>query len=272
MKTAVYGQSEQTLATDPLSQHVEAIRMRGYTVLYDLFPAGALAAWRTKIDAVYAQQEGEFGREALAAIQELDVCRAPLLYDFDFMELVSHPRILEVVQRFLGEWFILNLQNAVINRPGTEHHQASWHRDLPHQNFVISRPLGINALFAFDAFSEETGGTHFLPFSHKSEILPSEAYIRDNQMIAHIPAGAAIVFDPMLFHRTGSNRSQGVRRAVNQLYTVPIIKQQYDFPRALGERGLDAAAARLLGYTAQVPLDDKMWRRARADRQQRKAS
>lgn len=265
MKEKFYGGFQQANISDEIGGHVEEIAVKGFTVVKDLFTSAELEMWRQKIDSTYELQESEFGREALIAIQELDMCRAPLLYDFSFINLAAHPRILAIVQKMLGDWFILNLQNAIINRPGTEHHQSSWHRDLPYQNFVISRPLAINALFAIDEFSAETGGTQVVPFSHKSEVLPSDSYIENNRIVANAPAGSAIVFDPMLFHRAGSNSSQIIRRAVNHLYTTPIIKQQYDFPRALDNQAdLDPMIARLLGMTSQVALDDKAWRNARA--------
>jgi ectoine hydroxylase-related dioxygenase (phytanoyl-CoA dioxygenase family) len=265
MKETFYGQVEQTKAEDNVSLHVEEITIRGFTIMPPLFSSAELTSWRQKIDTLYERQENEFGRDALAAIHELDVCRAPILYDFDFVRMVSHPRILAVVRQLLGEWFILNVQNAIIIRPATAHHQSSWHRDLPYQNYVISKPLAISALIAIDELSEETGGTHVLPFTHKSEVLPSNSYIDSNRVITTAPAGSVIIFDSMLFHRAGTNRSKIIRRAVNHVYTIPIIKQNYDFPRALGKQEkLDPLTARLLGYTSLVPLDDKAWRAIRA--------
>lgn len=262
-----YGRVDQTVAKDELACQVEEVAVKGFTVVPGVFDPSALAEWRRRIDQVYAVQEREFGRAALEEINEQDVCRAPLLYDFRFVELAAADRVLAIVRHFLGDWFILNLQNAVINRPSLRHHQSSWHRDLPHQNFVISRPLAINGLIAVDSFSEATGGTQVLPFSHRSEKLPSDAYIRANLQTVTAEAGSVIVFDAMLFHRAGSNASGADRRAVNLLYTAPIIKQQYDLPRALGERPEIAPQLRqLLGYTSQVPLDDRSWRRARATR------
>jgi Phytanoyl-CoA dioxygenase (PhyH) len=267
MKESFYGRVEQTEVDNDAARYAEEIAVRGFTVIPDLFSPAELVEWRTKIDGIYSRQEAEFGLDALIAIQELDMCRAPLLYDFEFMRLATHPLVLSVVKLFLGDWFILNLQNAIINRPNQVHHQSSWHRDLPYQNWVISRPLAINALLAIDEFSEITGGTQVVPFTHKTEILPSDAYIAANRIVAAAPAGSAIVFDSMLFHRAGANKSQNIRRAVNNLYSTPILKQQYDFPRALGDRPhLDPALARLLGYTSQVPVDDKGWRAARASR------
>lgn len=267
MEEKFYGYIEQTQVSDDVARYAEEIAVRGFTIIPNLFLSEELVKWRKKIDDVYYKQEVEFGRDSLIAIQEVDTCRAPLLYDFEFIRLATHPAVLSVVKKLLGDWFILNLQNAIINRPNQAHHQSSWHRDLPYQNWVISRPLAINALLAIDEFSEVTGGTYVVPFTHKTEVLPSDGYIAANRVVATAPAGSAIVFDSMLFHRAGTNKSQIIRRGVNHIYTVPIMKQQYDFPRALGERPeIDSTLAKLLGYTSQVPINDRVWREARAAR------
>jgi len=267
MKENFYGRIEQTQVCDDVARYAEAIAVRGFTVVPDLFSPAELVEWQKKIDEVYKRQEDEFGRDALIDIQELDLCRAPLLYDFEFMRLAAHPLVLSVVKQCLGDWIILSQQNGIINRPHQTHHQSSWHRDLPYQNYVISRPIAISALVAIDEFTEETGGTQVVPFTHKVEVLPSAAYVEANRTVVAAPAGSAIVFDSMLFHRAGANKSQIIRRGVNHLYTIPLLKQQYDFPRALGERpDLGAAFTQLLGYTSQVPIDDRAWRKARAAR------
>lgn len=270
MKDKFYGDIHQTSASTAIEQHIEEIRTKGFTIVSGVLDSAELVTWRDRIDTVYSEQENEFGRDALKSIQELDVCRAPLIYDFRFLELATLRSTIPIVRSLLGDFFILNLQNAIINRPLTNHHQSSWHRDLPYQNWVISRPLAINVLLAIDEFSPATGGTQVVPYTHKTEILPSDAYIDANRLIASAPAGSAIIFDSMLFHRAGANSSEITRRAVNHLYTTPIIKQQYDFPRALGQRpDLPPATAQLLGYTSQVPLDDRAWRLARAERMAR---
>jgi ectoine hydroxylase-related dioxygenase (phytanoyl-CoA dioxygenase family) len=191
-----------------------------------------------------------------------------LLYDLDFLELATLPKTRDIVRAFLGDWHQLNLQNAIINRPATVHHQSAWHRDLPYQNLVTSHPLGINVLFAIDDFSAETGGTNLLPYSHKTVTLPSSEFVARNHIVATAKAGSAIVFDVMLFHKAGANRSSIIRRAVNQLFTSPIIKQQYDFSTALlsQQEKLTDDQKRLLGFSSRVALDDKTWREERARR------
>ena len=264
MQKKSYGIGEVTNLADVADQHAEEVALQGYSIIPNLIDAAELQNWRTKIDAVYETQETAFGKDALIGINELDMCRAPLLYDFDFLDLATKPKVMDVIGKILGNWFILNLQNAIINRPNKVHHQTSWHRDLPYQNWVISKPLAINAMFAIDDFSEETGGTLVLPFSHRSENYPSQEFVNNNEHTVTMPAGSVVIFDAMLFHRAGTNKSNNIRRGVNHLYTVPILKQQYDFPKALGDQlELNSFQKQFLGYTSQVPADDRQWRENR---------
>jgi ectoine hydroxylase-related dioxygenase (phytanoyl-CoA dioxygenase family) len=264
---AGYADGERAQLAGEIDQYVEQVSLKGYCVLPAQISSSQLESWREKVDAVYLRQETAFGRDALAAIGELDTCRIPLLYDFAFCELAQNPLVLKIVRRMVGEWVILHLQNAVIVRPQQPHHQASWHRDLPYQNFVSSRPLAMSALLTLDDFSEETGGTTVLPLSHRSERLPSESYLQANAAVPSATAGSIILFDSMLFHKAGTNTSGAVRRGINHVYTVPIIKQQYDLPRALAGRGdISPELAKLLGFTAQVPRDDTEWRGWRLQR------
>lgn len=116
-------------------------------------------------------------------------------------------------------------------------------------------------------FQKRWGGTMVVPYTHNMEILPSDRYIKNHAITANAKAGSVIVFDSMLFHKAGYNSSNIIRRAVNHQYQIPLLKQFYDFPKALnGKFSDDKFLAQLLGYTSQVPLDDVMWRRNRVDK------
>ncbi len=263
-----YGGIRPNAASDAIARHQEELEVLGYTVIEGVLDASRLEEWRQRIDTVYARQEDEFGgREALAAIGEQDLCRAPLTYDAAFAAMASEPKVLELVRRVLGDWFILNLQNAIINKPDERHHQTAWHRDLPYQNWTSSRPLAVGALFTIDPFTTETGATVVLPHSHRRDNMPSEEYFQRHAVQITAPAGSALIFDAMVFHRAGLNRSQQIRRGVNHLYTIPLLKQQYDFPAVLGDDfTADPSIRRLLGYDSRVPRSALDWRRDRAAR------
>ncbi|HUJ75398.1 MAG TPA: phytanoyl-CoA dioxygenase family protein [bacterium] len=240
--------------------HKERLEILGYTILRDVVGADQVAKIRSGMDAAYARHEATMGREQLAEIKELDVLRGPLVSDDQFLALAATPAVLNLVREVVGDYIVLNQQNCVINRPQTGHHQTSWHRDLPYQNFVISRPLAISALFCIDDFTLETGGTVLVPYTHRMEILPSPQFLEEHHVIAEAKAGSVLVFDSMLLHRAGENRSRQVRRAVNHVYTVPILRQQIDLPRALnGRHADDPALRRLLGYDAETPASVGDW-------------
>jgi ectoine hydroxylase-related dioxygenase (phytanoyl-CoA dioxygenase family) len=241
---------------------VEEIRTIGYTVIDSGYSPEQLDAIRRKIDAIYEQQVREIGgAENLQRMNDADLARALLAYDDLFLDLALHPGIVEITKRLLGEVFILMSQNAVINRPTDAHYQVTWHRDLNYQHWVSSRPLAISALYAIDDFSELTGGTILIPASHKMEPFPSPEFAAAHQLHVSAKAGSILVFDAMLFHRSGTNRSDHVRRAVNHIYTLPLIKQQISFPRMLNGKFSDDPWVRyFLGYDSETGDSVQAWR------------
>ena len=264
--------SPQTYGVPATGHAVESpalveLRRQGYTVLPDLLSATQLTEARERLDRVYAEQEREFGRDALAAIKELHLARLPLAYDYWFLTLANHPAVLDLVRQCLGSYVVLHLQNGILNMPGQVHHQSSWHRDLPYQEWTSSKPLALSVLFCLDPFTAETGGTHVLPYSQKFESLPPLDQVEKHAAIAVAPAGSAILFDCMLFHRAGHNTSTGIRRGINHVYTIPLLKQQVDIPRSLqGKYSDQPELAQLLGYSSQVPPTILDWRRSRQHR------
>lgn len=267
MKEKFYGKLNQVECSDDFELYAEEIKTNGFVIIEGALSDEELKEYRHRIDEVYAKQESEFGIKNLKSINEKDMCRMPLKYDDYFINIATNKIVLKIVEKLLGDYYILNLQNAIINRPNEEHHQSSWHRDLPYQNWVISQPLSINALFCIDDFSIQTGGTIVVPYTHKLEVLPSDEYIKKHAVTAEAKAGSVIVFDSMLFHKAGYNSSNIIRRAVNHQYQIPLLKQFYDFPKALhGKFSEDKFLAQLLGYTSQVPLDDVEWRKKRLER------
>jgi ectoine hydroxylase-related dioxygenase (phytanoyl-CoA dioxygenase family) len=81
--------------------------------------------------------------------------------------------------------------------------------------------------------------------------------------------GSCIVFDSMLCHRAGTNTSGRPRRAVNQVFSVPIIAQQISLPSMLaGRYADDPVLARLLGYDSVPAASVLDWRERRWRRRQ----
>lgn len=254
---------------------VEEIRQIGYTVIPSGYSAEELQLIREKLDAIYATQIKELGgEEKLKQINDANVARCTVEYDHYFVKLAAHPRLLSIGRKLMAAPFILMSQNGIINRPDDEHYQVTWHRDLNYQHFVCSRPLAMSALYCIDEFSDVTGATAVIPASHSLEAFPSPEYIRKHETTVSAPAGSIIVFDAMLYHRSGFNRSGKLRRGVNHIYTLPLIKQQIDLPKALkGVYNDDSELGPLLGYGTEPGESVRAWRLNKlAIAEQRRAS
>ena len=247
---------------DEADLYAEEIRNIGFTVVESGFSVDELQLIRQKIDDIYEQQVREVGGEdVIKRINDADLVRCIIGYDDYFLALATHPLIMAVTRKLLGENFILMSQNAIINRPAEEHYQVTWHRDLNYQHYVSSRPLGFSALYAVDDFSEVTGGTWLIPASHKSEPFPSEDYVRRHRTQISAPAGSILLLDPMVYHRAGVNRSGRLRRSVNHIYTVPMIQQQISLPSMLGDKFSDDPFLRMfLGYDTETGRSVQQWR------------
>jgi ectoine hydroxylase-related dioxygenase (phytanoyl-CoA dioxygenase family) len=266
---ARYGVREQTQTHSLAESHAEQVRIVGYAVVETALPSEDLKRLRDSLDAMIGRDEADAGgRETLARLGEADTVRAPLVADPQFLDVATHGLILAIVRALLGEYVVLIQQNGIINRPDVEsHRQAGYHRDLPYQHLVTSRPLAVSALLCLDPFEPETGCTHVLPGSHKIDAFPSDGYVERMEQPVSAKPGSYIVMDAMLYHRAGFNRSGGARRAVNNVYALPIVKQQIVLPALLAGRWSDdAVLARLLGYESDPPRSVAEYRARRAAR------
>jgi ectoine hydroxylase-related dioxygenase (phytanoyl-CoA dioxygenase family) len=261
-----YGVREQSQAGSSAEEHAALLTLVGYTVVESGYDAAQLQRMREALDAELARQEAEEGgAEQLARMGEADTVRAVLVGDPSFLEVATNPSVLDVVKLLLGDYYILMQQNGVVNQPSKGGHtQSSFHRDLPYQHWTSSRPLGVTAVLALDPFEVETGCTSVIPASHKVEAFSSLATAQAAEQPVRAPAGSYLMFDSMLFHRGGVNTSGAPRRAVTNVYTIPLIKQQISFPAALrGRWSEDASLSRLLGYESETASSVQDYRRTR---------
>lgn len=265
MKT--YGIREQTIVTSELEQHIEEIKIFGFTIVRSVLDSDLLETTREQLDSLYQKQCHELGGENnLSQINDANIIRCPLAENSLFLQLATLPKILMLMKKAFGDYYILQQQNGVLLPPNTESYQMGWHRDLPYQHFVASRPLAISALFCIDAFNVLTGGTHVLPASHKAEMFPSNDYVTAHEVGIDANPGDALVFDSMLYHRSGSNSAAKVRRGLNHVYALPFFKQQINLPKALkGKYSEDAFLNKFLGYEGEPAESAFDWRNKRLE-------
>jgi ectoine hydroxylase-related dioxygenase (phytanoyl-CoA dioxygenase family) len=264
-----HGVTERTVVNSIFEEKMEEIKRNGWAVVEDVIPVESLDECRRRIDDAYAAQVKEFGgEERLGQAKDKNVVRMILAYDDYFLQYVNNKVVMEYIRAMLGENVTLSSQVGVLNRPAqTSVISHVWHRDLQYQHFVSSKSLAAQALFCIEEFTVESGGTLVLPGSHKFAEFPSERYILKHQVQLSAPAGSVIIFDSMLYHRTGQNVGKAVRRGINNVYVVPVIQQQISYPAMLkGKFSEDPELRRLLGYEWGPPNSLLEWREERLRR------
>jgi len=260
-----YGVLEQHYtSSDIILRAAEEVTNLGYTVIDSGYDPSQLEKIDKAFDIVYAKYVERYNYSFLEKVDEINGIRLPLAFDQLFLELAFNQVVLSLVKYLIKGKFYLNQQNGVINPPRKRYNQDAFHRDLPYQHFVSSRPLAISALFCVDEFTKQNGATIVIPFSHKREEFPSDDYIEKHAVYIEAPAGSYIVFDAMLFHRGGYNSTDKSRRAVNHVYSIPLIKQQISIPNILGSTyRLSGYQKEILGYKYQVPFDINSYLKSR---------
>jgi len=249
-----YGILEQNRPNDDIATAAEEITCLGYSVIGSGYSAGEIKDFKRLFDETHRKYLGLYGEGALKEIDEHNGIRLPLALDPRFIDLAANARVMRLVETLIRNKFILNQQNGVINPANAaKYNQGAWHRDLPYQHFVSSRPLAINALYCVDDFTPHNGATFVVPASHQQEAFPSADFIDKHAVQISAPAGSFIVLDCMAYHRGGENRTPAARRGVNHVYTSAFIRQQIDIPAVLGPDPARPELSEFLGYRYRLP-------------------
>ena len=221
-----------TKISTELEKNIEKLDRLGYFVVPSVIEDKVISKISLKMDQIKSDQENEFGINFLKKIGDKGVLRTMFSYDKSFYDLIVNEEILKHVHSIIGEFAILHLQNGIVLENQIEHNQSKFHRDFP-KDFIASKILSINAFIAIDEFNHQNGGTWVIPGSHKHEEMPSLEYINENKIQIKCPKGSILFFDSLLWHAGGSNFTKKPRRAINQQYTRPFIKQQIDLTKLI---------------------------------------
>ena len=238
-----YGAFPQTTTSTEVDVVAEEISRNGFFVkdgLLDREICNDLLYWSERENT---QKTSCYGAELLVRLKESNTIRIPMTKNKAFFDLVIlNPWLITLLDQLFSKtlsYYCLNQQNVILNQPESLHNQTVWHRDLPYQSGINSIPNAYSVLVTLTDFSMENGGTTLVPGTHLYGELPSWSYIEKHKKQITCPAGSLIVFDSLLLHKAGENRSNSQRVAVNNVFTLPTFQQQISIPAALSEAGAD---------------------------------
>jgi hypothetical protein len=174
------------------------------------------------------------------------------------------------IEHYFGGKFILNSFGGAINTRGHTSYAQRIHRDI--RTFSGDTPLLLNTLVMLDEFTPENGATYLMTGSHKKAEMPTRDEFNEIAERAIGPVGSILVFNSNLWHAGGDNNTDRPRRSVTPMYCKPAMKQQFDYPRAVGYDRADSLrphTRQVLGYNARVPATLDEWYQPRERRMYR---
>jgi uncharacterized short protein YbdD (DUF466 family) len=171
------------------------------------------------------------------------------------------------IRDFLDGNYILNSFGGLFNLKDNLSYTGNVHRDV--RSWTGDLKLMINMLVMLDDFTLDNGATYLLTGSHQHPDKPTDEEFFAKADRAVGKRGSIILFDSMLWHATGENKTGDMRRALTLTFTRPFLKQQLDYPRYIGYENINSLSADLqqvIGFNARVPSTLDEWYQPPANR------
>jgi len=211
--------------------HVHEIEIYGYTVVPDVLSASQCEQLRQVLLACAERfGEGHSHRtpQAEGGVGAWHVANLPTMAR-SFHALVDHPKVLPLVEHFMGEDVILGSLSSRIVRPGDP--QQGLHsdvgenmigKDVTAEGEIVDAdrgsPLMMNTVWCLQDTGRFNGGTRVVPGSHMSGMgeLPDIWHGAENEppltVQPECPAGSVIVYNGHCWHAGGRNESEDAYR------------------------------------------------------------
>jgi ectoine hydroxylase-related dioxygenase (phytanoyl-CoA dioxygenase family) len=243
-----------------MNNFLEKISDAGWVVVKDAINGREIAKLNNALEIAYLKLREIQTRNKMGQVVDGSLHHLILLDDI-FINFLDNEKISTYVKQFFdGKNFIVNSYGAVINKKNNTTYTKNMHKDV--RSFLGGKPIMLNLLVMLDDFTLENGATYLLSGSHKKDEKPDESYFYKKADRALGKAGSFLFFDSNIWHATGENKTQSSRKALTITFTLPFVKQQLDYPRALGYDKTNYFSDNLkqiLGYKARVPASFDEW-------------
>jgi ectoine hydroxylase-related dioxygenase (phytanoyl-CoA dioxygenase family) len=225
----------------------------GYAIVPDVIGPEELASVREALDRAAAEDEAAGNPQRYGPEKSNWRVWALLNRGEEFIRLGMNPVALRIVRDLLGyEEILLSSISANVTGPGGDREIGRLHTD---QNFL---PEGFaykavsNVTFFLDDFTEENGGTIYVPGSHRLRERPDFSVLAPSAPAQFVgKAGSIAVWDGRLHHGTGLNRTKDQqRRGIIATFFAPYLRSQENWFETLDRRLLDKfpGLAELIGF------------------------
>jgi ectoine hydroxylase-related dioxygenase (phytanoyl-CoA dioxygenase family) len=221
----------------------------GFFVLDGVVPPSDLELLRRECDRLVRERDLEMDRQGVDKL-DLDhrgrryfihaIEESPEMRRFLFSDLMA-----QIARTALGDTVYLFNEQYVV-KAAERGMRFSWHQDsgfvgYPHEPYLT-------CWIALDEVSEANGTVYLLPYA-RAGTRDIVAHVRDeetNDMVGYfgddpgdpvvVPAGSIACFSSTVFHRSGPNTTEHMRRVyVAQYSAEPVLNEERSAPRHLAE-------------------------------------
>ena len=231
------------------SEHARQFRDDGFFVMRGIVPRGDLDTLRGECQRVIEAREREMDR---LGVDKLDLDHRGSRYflhaygkSHAVERFLSSDLMAQIAQAALGDTVYLFNEQYVV-KAAERGMKFSWHQDSGFIDYAHRAYL--TCWIALDDMTEANGTAYLLPYS-RAGTRNVVKHVRDqesNDLVGYfgddpgdpviVPAGSIACFSSTLFHRSGLNTTDRMRRVyVAQYSAEPILNEDGSQPRMLAE-------------------------------------
>jgi ectoine hydroxylase-related dioxygenase (phytanoyl-CoA dioxygenase family) len=234
---------------------VRAIDEQGYIVVPGVLEPPFID--RAKIELEHAIQRDAGWHGGSTSYADYGMVLVCSIYGGAFLDLFDNRALMSLFEAVLGPGCIVYAYTSSSMPPERTNYSRRIHRDCP--RVIPGYVTNVGATILLDDFTEENGATYYLPGSHRRaahEGAPSKDEFERGAKRLIAPRGSVFLFNALLWHAGGDNRTKAWRHALTINMCRPFMKQRIDLPRMMESMDLSGAsesALQKLGFRAQVP-------------------
>lgn len=225
--------TESATASVDIESIVQTIDERGYVIVPDVITTEVA-------DQALALIHGYLEAEATEETREKKTQRVGKLAVRHqlFRDLMCHPMVLAVWERFLGEDFYCSTWSANTAYPG--YTQMHWHVDYPYWSLKQPWPPGNitgQTLWLLDDLTEDNGATGVVPYSHRLGEPPAEPATewRSDGEILNGRRGSVVFAHGAWYHTARPNITDQSRTVLLGMYLKKCFIPQEDMQGQLAQ-------------------------------------
>ena len=175
-----------------------------------------------------------------------------LEYDEVFLGILQSSWIRTICNYFIGETTSL-MRLTMMNKPPYSGTELPWHQDVSKNWPTLIQPE-MAIWFSLDPLSNLSGSLQIIPSSHKYGVIQDGHILKKEDTKKYAPfkkiltikinVRDVLFFDSKILHRSGTNKTQFNRRAINGIFLPGLVKHtisKQNYPIIFGENELNAA-------------------------------